>query len=584
LGYLNAVHPFDVPKIIEEKTAFFFWRNVMHVTMSSTGYFTFVLHSHLPYVLHHGKWPHGSDWISEAIAECYLPILAMMRRLEADTIHTRISIDFTPILLEQLAHPDLEKIFIAYCDEKIHLAEKDHELFFSTGEMHLRPLANHWREFYSECKRAFLHDHHSDLVGAFRHFADIGMLDAMTSAATHGYLPLLGSEQHVRDQINIGIKTHQKYFGKLPRGIWLPECAYKPGVENILAEFDLEYFIVEGSLVRGGYPLGSYFNLFESRIYRHPEPIIRTVNERLLSDIYAVRSTDEPMTGKNPVVFTRDRKTSEQVWSADIGYPGDPAYLEFHKKHHNSGLRYWAVTGRGVDIGEKVVYDPLHARERVTSHADHFTSLVADSLAEHYHIKGYPGIVCSPFDTELFGHWWMEGVDFLEAVIRRLDSKNITLTDCAEYLDLRTEPIEVIALPEGSWGEGGGHYVWNNENVAWMWMPIHQAEKLYADIRSRSVDSALMKRVLRQLARELLLLESSDWQFIITTDNAPEYARRRFAEHREKFETLADIAESIIAGKKISKQDRTLLEEYEDVDEVFDDAIIEEMIVPMVHS
>lgn len=566
------------------------------------GYFTFVLHSHLPYVLRHGKWPHGSDWLLEAVAECYLPLLRVLTKLEKNKIPAKLSIDFSPILLEQLADPEFPKLFIDYCNEKIDLAKKDHVYFFENDEVHLRPLALFWHDFYTELKREFLHDIKSDIISGFKHFIESGALDAMTCGATHGYFPLLGSDANIRAQIRLGIFTHEKYFGVKPRGIWLPECGYRPryewtapvgteafknqtveraGIEEILLEFGLEYFIVEGSLTKGGTAIGSYFQLFEmfkkEMISQQEWEAMKvqyfTHNDRSLSDVYAVNSTTKALQQKPPVVFSRDRKTSEQVWSGEIGYPGDPCYLEFHKKHHQSGLRYWAVTSPKIDLGRKKVYHPSSISTRSVEHAEHFITLVKATLAEHKAKKGYNGIVCSPFDTELFGHWWFEGPEFIYNVIEQLHGdKDVALTHCAEYLDSRSEPIEVIALPEGSWGEGGGHFVWSNKEVAWMWDHIYPAEARFIELLHRyrlHNNDEFIQSVLTQAARELLLLESSDWQFIITTKGAPDYSRERFHDHSRLLTQLLDLAERSLDGVIPDEHDHELLTTSNDVDGIF---------------
>jgi 1,4-alpha-glucan branching enzyme len=568
------------------------------------GYFTFVLHSHLPYVLRHGKWPHGSDWLMEAVAECYLPLLRVLTKLEKNKIPAKLSMDFSPILLEQLAAPEFPKLFIDYCNEKIDLAEKDHAYFFENDEVHLRPLALFWHEFYTELKREFLYDINSDIISAFKHFVVTGALDAMTCGATHGYFPLLGSDASIRAQIELGIATHERHFGVKPRGIWLPECGYRPryewsapigpeefknrktkraGIEEILSEFGLEYFIVEGSLTKGGTALGSYFQLFDmfknelisEEEWNAMKVQYFTHDDRSLSDVYAVKSTTRELPGNPPIVFSRDRKTSEQVWSGEIGYPGDPSYLEFHKKHHKSGLRYWAVTSAKIDLGKKKVYDPSTISKRVSENAEHFITLVKETLAEHKAKKGYCGIVCSPFDTELFGHWWFEGPEFIYNVIEKLQAdKDVALTNCVEYLDTRKEPIEIIALPEGSWGEGGGHFVWSNHEVAWMWDHIYPAEERFLELLHRykiHEKTDFMEKVFEQSARELLLLESSDWQFIITTKGAPDYSRERFHDHSRVLTQLLDLAERTLDSITPDEHDRELLELSRSNDFIFDE-------------
>lgn len=568
------------------------------------GYFTFVLHSHLPYVLRHGKWPHGSDWLMEAVAECYLPLLRILTKLEKDKTPVKLSIDFTPILLEQLADKNFPELFIAYCNEKIDLAEKDYTYFFENDEMHLRPLALYWQEFYTELKREFLYDINSDIISAFKHFVDNGTIDAMASGATHGYFPLLLEDANIRAQVQLGIATHEKYFGRRPRGIWLPECGYRPrydwsptvgptefrqrsqdraGIEEIVSEFGLEYFVVEGSLTRGGTALGSYFQLFDmfknelisEEEWETMKVEYSTHEDRSLSDIYAVKSTTRELSGKPPIVFSRDRNTSEQVWSGEVGYPGDPSYLEFHKKHHKSGLRYWAVTSPKIDLGKKQVYDPLATFSRIDEHAEDFVKLVKRTLAEHKAKKGYSGVVCSPFDTELFGHWWFEGPEFIGKVFEKLNGdRDVQLTNCAEYLEERKEPVEIIALPEGSWGEGGGHFVWSNHEVAWMWDHIYPAEERFLELLHRykiHEKTDFIEKVFKQSARELLLLESSDWEFIITTKGAPDYSRERFHDHSRVLTQLLDLAERTLDATAPDEHDKELLESTQLSDGVFNE-------------
>jgi len=565
------------------------------------GYFTFVLHTHLPYVLHHGKWPFGSDWLSEAVSECYIPILDALHNLEARGIKVKISMDFSPILLEQLADPEFPKTFVDYCDEKIKLADADYNYFDETGEKHFQPLAIFWKEFYSDCKRKFTEIYHSDLISAFKRLSDKGILDAMTCGATHGYFPLLLDDRNIRAQIQLAIATHEKYFGKKPHGIWLPECAYRPrywwspqfgngtmdsfrkersGIEEILSEFGLEYFVVEGSLTKGGRAVPTYHQFMRSVHQKHvnSEEWYRFLFEsherqdRSLADIYAVKSTMYDLPGKSPVVFSRDRKTSEQVWSGDTGYPGDPAYLDFHKKHHNSGLRYWRVTGQKVDIGNKEQYDTEAIEAHISGQSAHFVHLVKQTLAEHYNQTGKPGVVCSPFDTELFGHWWFEGPFFLEKVLEKIkNDPDIILSSCDEIVLQLPDP-ETIALPEGSWGEGGGHFVWLNHNVAWTWREIYDLEKQFLDIisiyQNTAYTSEFLKEILEQAARELLLLEASDWQFLITTESAAEYSTKRFKSHADRLRHLLDIGQRLLNNKEEST-DKEYLETVSEDDKPF---------------
>ena len=286
---------------------------------------------------------------------------------------------------------------------------------------------------------------------------------------------------------------------------------------------------------------------------------------RSLADIYGVKSTLRALPNKIPAVFSRDRDTSEQVWSGEKGYPGDSHYLEFHKKHHNSGLRYWKITGTKIDIGQKEQYDPKATEKIVSRHAEHFIQLVREGLKRHAAQAGSIGVVCSPFDTELFGHWWFEGPTFLEKVLKLLShDSEIVLTNCSEAIDLLPQPRKIIALPEGSWGEGGGHYVWLNQDVAWTWDDIYKFEKQFltilSDYRKERKPSKFLTKLLKQAARELLLVEASDWQFLITTKSASEYSTKRFKTHCKRLAKLLKIADRILNGKDKKDKDEKYLE------------------------
>jgi 1,4-alpha-glucan branching enzyme len=244
-------------------------------------------------------------------------------------------------------------------------------------------------------------------------------------------------------------------------------------------------------------------------------------------------------------VIGRNNRTGLQVWSADWGYPGDFDYREFHKKDGVSGLQYWRVSGAGVDLADKDAYHPDWAAGKVESHADHFSRLVTDLLGSHPAGPAEFGIISANYDTELFGHWWFEGIRWLEAVLRRLAvSETVELTTASDYI-LAYPPETVIHLPEGSWGAGGGHFTWDNADTHWMWPLIHQAESRMREVVNRHPDASGTPRLaLDQAARELLLLQSSDWPFLVSTGQAREYAVERFRTHLERFESLVSSVES----------------------------------------
>src|SRR5581483_9682384 len=251
------------------------------------------------------------------------------------------------------------------------------------------------------------------------------------------------------------------------------------------------------------------------------------------------------------------------------GFPGAGVYLDFHKKHHKSGLRYWRVTGARIDLGDKQPYVPYHTEWQLDLDADDFVSLVRRELEEHVEQHGRPGLLAAPFDTELFGHWWFEGPRFLEKVLRRFghDPSDVKLTDCAEALDRYTAPHVTISLPEGSWGEGGHHFVWANHEVAWMWDTIYPLEERFLNVLHafQAIDaleeSDTLRTIMEQAARELLLLEASDWEFVISTGGATEYSKERFAEHADFLSRLLDMAERYNSGEGLNEDDAEILQE-----------------------
>ncbi|TLZ55417.1 MAG: DUF1957 domain-containing protein [Methanobacteriota archaeon] len=542
------------------------------------GHVVLVLHTHLPWVLGHGRWPHGEDWLLEAAAECYLPILRVMDRIVTDGGSPRITVGLTPVLCEMLTSPKFKEDFVAYLDSRRELAERDREEFEAIGNRDASRLANSWGAFYGAAKQDFIGTYNRDLVGAFRKLQDGGHVEVITSAATHGYLPLLGRDDAIGAQVAAGVSVYRRHFERAPRGIWLPECAYRPagrwsrpagparawdrpGLEDILARHGLRYFFVDTHLVAGGTPLGTYSDRFEEQAASETRPQTKaSPNE---AHALVVRG------GKRVAVLARDPRSSVQVWSADYGYPGDGAYLEFHRKKGKAGLRYWRVTSRAFPLEDKAPYNPRAAEERARAHAEHFVATVRETLRAHREATGRPGVVVAPFDTELFGHWWFEGPRWLDAVLRGLhgDVASVTASECL----VKTPPSSVIRLPEGSWGQGGHHWVWLNPDTLWVWELVYRAEDAFAEmLKEARRRRGEVPRVVRQLARELLLLESSDWPFLITTVSARDYAEARVKLHAATFDRLLGLARTAIAGP-LSPGDATWLAEVEARDAVFPD-------------
>jgi 1,4-alpha-glucan branching enzyme len=558
------------------------------------GSFTFVLHAHLPYVIAHGRWPHGMDWLNEAAAETYIPLLDTLTDLIKAGHHPLLTLGLTPVLCEQLADKSFKDEFRQYLDHKIQAAEEDQRTFAQWDREHLSQLASWWRDHYQRVRESYQDRYAGEIVGSFRNLQEEGHLEIITCAATHGYLPLLGLDDSVGAQIRVGVETYRHHFGRQPRGIWLPECAYRPGydwsppvdtsvlpkkasrlgVERLLAANDIEYFIADAALLKGGKAIGVYIDRFEAlrRLWKQFESQYRERpedEEKTPREIYLVGA---PVEGKKPVaVFSRDPRTGLQVWSGEHGYPGDGWYLDFHKKHYPGGHRYWRVTSASSDLAEKAEYDPEKALERIPENSAHFVELVKGILGEYHEQTGKKGILCAPFDAELFGHWWFEGPQWLGQVLAQMDQDpELELTTCSRYLD-EAQPVEVVSLPEGSWGQGGYHYIWLNEWTQWTWKHVYEDEAQLAKLLEEFKDNKDPKLtdILTQLARELLLLESSDWQFLISTWSARDYAELRLVEHHQTFQRLAAMAQRYGRGEWIDPGEWTFLGECKQRDNLF---------------
>jgi 1,4-alpha-glucan branching enzyme len=554
--------------------------------VKATGAFTFVLHSHLPYVRMAGRWPHGEEWIHEAASETYIPLLDALYELRDMKLPVHLTIGLTPILLEQLSDADVKDHFDAYLGEKIRMAEQDIARFEEVKDQpHLTYLAHYYTDLYTHIKQSFDDRYGRDIVGAFRQLQDEGIVEVMTCGATHGYLPLLSRDSSVYAQIKMAVVSYERHFGRSPRAIWLPECAYRPayvtdsgeirpGIEHFLNELGIELFFSETHTIEGGQPVGvaagDAIGPYGEIKRRYVIPIQATIPPRqaitfkpyFVSDTAAGKGVSEH---SGVMVIGRDNRTGMQVWSADWGYPGDFDYREFHKKDAVSGLQYWRVTGARVDLGHKDFYHPDWAAHKVNEHSRHFAWLVADRLKRYHDETGEFGIIASNYDTELFGHWWFEGIEWIKLVLKALaEDPSVELVCASDFVD-QHPPQEVLHIPESSWGVGGNHWTWDNHDTHWMWTPIHSAEQRMEDLVERyPIAAPEVAAVLNMAARELLLLQSSDWPFLVTTGQAREYAIRRFTRHVERFEALA-------ASLEAGQPDRQLADELFEVDKIYPD-------------
>jgi 1,4-alpha-glucan branching enzyme len=505
-----------------------------------TGYVALVLHAHLPFVRHpeHDEFLE-EDWLFEAITESYIPLLEMMHRLLRDEVPFKLAMTVTPTLCAMLGDQLLRERYVRHLDRLIELAGREIER--NRDEDQRRGLAEFYHANFSHCRDRFW-EWNGDLLGVFRQLQQEGCLEIMASAATHGLLPLLHqSPEAVRAQILLGCDAYRAAFGADPAGFWLPECAYTPGLENIMREANLRWFIIDA----------------HGLMFGHPRP-----RRAIYAPCY---------TTAGPAAFARDRDSSRQVWSAAEGYPGDPAYREFYRDigfelapeyilpgsasrlQKFTGIKYHRITNRAG--GEKELYDPAMAASAAEAHASHFLEERRQKMNE-LRALAFDPIVVAPFDAELFGHWWFEGPIFLESFIRKAahGQQNLRLTSKEAYghEDFQlTTPTEFLAghptqqtidLAASSWGENGYLGVWLDETNSWIYPHLHSAARRMTKIARAhsSYDNALADRVLKQLARELLLAQSSDWAFLIKTGTAKHYATKRVTDHLLRFNRLYD--------------------------------------------
>jgi 1,4-alpha-glucan branching enzyme len=565
--------------------------------MSDAGCFCLVLHTHLPYVLGHGEWPHGERMLYDAAAESYLPLLRVFQDLAAEGIRPRVTVSMTPVLLEQLDDARFKRWFPGYLRARAEAAEADHWEFQAQGNGHLAYLAERWAHHYRELEGYYCDQLGHDIIGAFRALQDQGALEMMTSAATHAYLPLLHEDCSIRAQVRQGVQSYLRHFGRHPRGFWLPECAYRPrtpwappagivppdgrtwlrkGVHEFLAESGLDYFILDTHMLAGGDPLPvdihyehTLGKLWGSISRRDEPPRPSWEKTPLFPYFVGSRFEDYP-----PVAcLVRNPEVSLQVWSAEWGYPGDGWYLEFHRKHLPGDHRYWRVTDEREDLATKEPYEPGMAAERVRANAGHFVSLIHHLLESQPRPYGRRPVVCAPFDAELFGHWWHEGPEWLRQVIRWLnDDPRVECSTCREYLS-HSPPATAITVPEGSWGEGKGHHVWLNPETVWAWRRVYDAELDMHDLAQllADTDDEQLRAFLAQAGRELFLLQASDWQFLITTGSASDYAAWRLNAHHSDLKRVAELARKWRRGEHLREEDWQFFGRLCDRDHLFDE-------------
>jgi 1,4-alpha-glucan branching enzyme len=497
------------------------------MSTSPKGLLAITLHAHLPYVRH----PDTNDflegnWLNEAITETYIPLLDIFEDLVSEGVRFRITVSLSPPLMAMLSDSLLQQRYVDHIDRLIELGEKEVRRTASDPQVH--PLAIMYRDRLYHAKEVFERKYDRNLLNGFRSLRDAGVVELITSAATHGFLPLMAPiEESISAQVAVGVATYRQHFGSDPVGFWLPECGYSPGVDTALARHGIRYTYTDTHGV----------------LFASPRP-----KYGVYAPIYCQSGV---------AVFGRDVESSKQVWSADEGYPGDFDYRDFYRDigfdldyeyvrpylqngiRAHTGIKYHRVTGRTDD---KAIYNRQAALNKAALHAANFMFNRERQIEYLASILDRQPVVVAPYDAELFGHWWFEGPEWLYHLIRKSTSEQSVyqLATLSDYLE--KYPDNQVSTPSmSSWGYKGYCEVWLNEKNDWIYRHLHRAARLMVELADRYRDAeGLLRRALNQAARELLLAQSSDWAFIMKTGTMVDYAIRRTRNHIGRFTELYD--------------------------------------------
>lgn len=500
-----------------------------------TGLCQLVLHAHLPFIRHPERdFFMEEQWLFEAISETYLPLLEVFERLDRDAVPGTLTVSLSMPLVAMLDDALLRERFDRHLVRLIALANEEIERT-RHEDAAFHHLAHWYRDRFEAQRHQFNQKLDRDVAGAFARHHRRGRIELITCVGTHGYLPLMSSHGARRGQVRTSSEAFEERFGWRSRGVWMGECAYIPGVEQLLADEAIQYTFVDA----------------------HG---ILTASSPPLRGLHAPLSTPAGV-----CFFGRDPESSQQVWSAESGYPGDFRYREFYRDvgfdrsledvrdyidpegiRIHTGIKYFRITGR--DAPHKAPWNPDWAIEAVQSHARDFVARRREQLAGAAAVLDVPPLVTSPYDAELFGHWWFEGPQFIEEVLREAaHHEDIAFITPGRYLD--QHPLQQEATPgSSSWGEDGYHKVWLDAPNAWLRPLLYDAEQRMQAVAARWVTgdeepTPLQRRALNQAARELMLAQASDWAFILYTGTTAQYAAARTQDHIEGVHRLLDHLE-----------------------------------------
>ena len=519
-------HEMNIPK---EKWRYnYYWYRkqgrVSHVE-EEKGYWILLLHNHLPFVRHpeHDVFLE-EQWLFEAITSVYTQILGLFWKMEKEGTDFRMAIRLSPPLISMLQDQLLQKRYRTHLAELIAFTEKE---YANSGDKPYRQTVEQTLHRLFLARRVF-EDYRGDITRGFRDFQDQGKLEIITCAATHAILPFyLHYPQMVRAQIHTAIRQYERVFGRRPQGMWLPENAYHPGLDEFLLAEGIRWTSVNTHGLRQG-------------------------DTRCFYDINAPCITNSGL-----CIFGIDDKTKGQVWSRRHGYPGDPRYKEWYRDvvwdadwdyipeyfkiagvRRNSGLKYYRVTGKDVPLDKKDYYHPDWAAQAAAEHSSQFVRDRETQTRDFWNKNCRKPVFFSAYDGELFGHWWEEGPYWIELVLKKMlyDQTVVRPVTPSEYL---SEQHHHQRLTPGisSWGEGDYFATWLNNRTddhpnAWVYRPLFRLIDLMTRLaEEKSRATGLEERALNQAARELMLAQSSDWGFLIDTKQAAHYSQMRIVRH-----------------------------------------------------
>lgn len=493
------------------------------------GYIALVLNAHLPFV-RQPDFNHFLEekWFFESLSETYLPLLRVFSRLEADKIPWKISLALSPTLQAMLGDKLLQNRYKTWLVSQIELAEK--ELVRCSKKHDFLSLAELYKNLYSQNLEDFSNLYNGNILAALDFFFKKGRIDLMTGGATNAFLPIYKDHPEAQAaQVEAAIVSFRSVFGRSPSGFWLPQLGWYPGIEKILSAYGLQYTVVS---TRGAL-LG--------------KPTLRYGS-------YA------PINCPNGfMVFIRDVVSTEEVWSEKDGFPADPVYRDFYRDigfdepieyiapyiEHNqirtfTGFKYWAISNKA---DEKTPYIRESALAKVKEHAALFLSnRLRQATEASPYMDGRPPLMVSPYDAELFGHWWFEGPQWIEALFRQAkETKSLRFVTLSEYR--RNYPDNFESVPEfSSWGDGGYGSIWLEKSNDWIYRHIFKMIQRMVELAERFPDeSGLRERVLNQAAREVLLSQASDWPFLLRAGKSGSFARKQIEDSVTNFNRIYEM-------------------------------------------